>query len=175
MKLRFVLQNNAGVAAVTNAIAEIFAAGKRAEIEVGVWTPKKTDAQRRTIWKWHGEVASQLAELGKAMGHGARWTKDDVHDVVFKPRFMPSKEIIWPDGTVETVPKGLSDPTVTRQDVTDAMTKYLAWIYERGFEVTIPPDPLLETALRCGAERVSVGTQVYAAPRSTSTRGNPNG
>jgi hypothetical protein len=100
----------------------------------------RTDPQRRTFWNWHGEVASELTLRTRQ-----RWTKDDVHEVIFLPRFMPGIDFIGPEGEQMSRPMRTSDKIkpegderTHRQIISDAMNAYLAWIYEMGIEVTVP-------------------------------------
>lgn len=112
---------------------------KPVRLTVEPYSKPKTDPQLRTLWMWHGEVASQLTERCKMSGHATEFDKDAVHELIFKPRFMPSAEYLMPDtGEVKIKPMGLSDKDATKPVVTDAMEAYLAWIYEQGMEVTIP-------------------------------------
>lgn len=102
---------------------------------------QRTDPQRMTLWMWHGQVASELA-----LRTGALWTKDDVHEVIFLPRFMPQRELIDPQtGEVLTrsvrtsdrrPPEG--DDRDMREIISDAMDDYLRWIFEMEIEVTVP-------------------------------------
>ena len=103
---------------------------------------QRTDPQRRTLWMWHGQVASELT-----VRTGKRWTKDDVHELIFLARWMPYVELPMPDGktvrrpmrTSEKAPEGQDDDP--RSIISNAMTQYIAWICEMGIEVTVP-DPL---------------------------------
>lgn len=100
-----------------------------------------TDPQRRTFRKWHSEVASELS-----VRTGMRWTGDDVHEVIFIPRFMPSQTITMPDGTEVVRHMRTSDKPFpgeersARKIVSDAMDDYLRWIYDQDIEVTVPEE-----------------------------------
>lgn len=119
--------------------------GKRAvEVIVQIYRRPKTDPQNKTIWMWHGEVASQLTERCREAGSGVIWRKDDVHELIFKPRFMPQRERMLPDGELVFGPMGTSDKGATVEVISEAMEKYLSWIYSQGMEVTIPDDPEIE-------------------------------
>ena len=114
--------------------------GNPKEIVIRDWQPPRTDPQRKTLWMWHGEVASELT-----LRTGRRWSKEDVHEAVFLPRWMPTRELADPKtGEVITRPMRTSDrppegdERSTKQIVSDAMTAYLAWAYEMGIEVTVP-------------------------------------
>lgn len=112
------------------------------EIVIRDFKPPRTDPQRRTLWLWHGEVASELT-----LRTGRRWSKEDVHEAIFLPRFMPQKELVTPEGeiiyrsmrTSDKPPE--DDERATKQIVSDAMTQYLAWVYEMAIEVTVPEEP----------------------------------
>lgn len=105
----------------------------------------RTDPQRQTLWMWHGQVASELT-----IRTGRRWTKDDVHELVFLERWMPVFELPLPDGSgvllrhMRTSDKQTPDTCEEndpRKVITNAMDQYLAWITEMGIEVTVP-DPV---------------------------------
>jgi len=132
------------VGMVVEAVREHTRQGHPAAVEVKRYRKKRTDPQLRTIWMWHSEVAAQLSERLREQGWNYKWTRDDVHEVLFKQRFMAQREIVLPDGECRYRSYGLSDKDTTRQMVSDAMENYLRWIYERGMEVTIPSDPLVE-------------------------------
>lgn len=116
------------------------------EVIIRPWQPPRTDPQRRTMWQWHGQVASELT-----IRTSRRWSKEDVHELVFLERWMPRIEFIVPDTgeiksrplrTSDKVPDELKDehgqtPSM-KQIISNAMTQYLAWIYEMGIEVTVP-------------------------------------
>lgn len=122
--------------------------GKAVRVRIDEYKKPKTDPQRNTIFMWHTEVASQLNERCRMAGHGVTWNKEAVHDLIFKPRFMPKKQFTMPDGETKTLAVGLSDPEATRGIVSDAMEHYLSWIYQQGMEVTIPVDPEIEAMCR---------------------------
>lgn len=108
--------------------------GKPKEVLIRDWEPSRTDPQRCTLWMWHGEVASELS-----VRTGKRWSKDDVHEVIFIPRFMPAHEaeLVDPEtGEVTTRRKRTSE--ATKGEISEAMTAYLAWIYDMGMSVTVP-------------------------------------
>ena len=114
------------------------------DIRVGPAKKERTDPQRRTLWMWHGEVASELT-----LRTGKRWTKDDVHELIFLERFMPAFELPLPGGEVKRRPMRTSDKkapehceeTDPRKIITNGMDQYLAWVTEMGIEVTVP-DPI---------------------------------
>lgn len=109
------------------------------EIVIRDYQPPRTDPQRRTLWLWHTEVASELT-----LRTGRKWDKNDVHEAVFLPRWMPQRELVTPDGeivyrqmrTSDKPPQ--DDQRSTKQIVSEAMTQYLAWIYSMGIEITVP-------------------------------------
>lgn len=116
--------------------------GEQVEVMVGPVRRERTDPQRRTLWMWHGQVASELT-----LRTGHRWTKDDVHELIFLARFMPVFELRLPDGEVvyramrtsdRVTPDG-ADPD-PRRVISEAMDQYLAWISEMAIDVTVP-DP----------------------------------
>lgn len=103
---------------------------------------KRSDPQRCTLWMWHGQVASELT-----LRTGKRWTKDDVHEVVFLPRFMPTKELMDPEtGEILHRPVRTSDKAPDDDDrdmrsiISDAMSAYLAWVTDMGIEITVPEE-----------------------------------
>jgi len=122
--------------------------GKDQEVIVRPYKKRKTLPQNRTLWMWHREVASQLNERGRMLGHSVTWSADEFHDLVFKPRWMPAVEKALPDGTVASSPMGTSDPDCTTEILSNAMEQYLSWIYTQGMEITIPEDPELEAMVR---------------------------
>ncbi len=105
------------------------------EVVIREWSPPRTDPQRKTMWLWHGEVASELS-----LRTGKRWTKDDVHEVVFIARFMPlhEEELIDFETGAVLPPRRKRTSEATKKENSDAMTAYLAWIYEMGISVTVP-------------------------------------
>lgn len=107
--------------------------GKPVEALFRPWSPPRTDPQRNTMWKWHGEVASELT-----VRTGKRWTKEDVHEVIFIPRFMPQHEALIDPTTGEVVTRNKRTSEATKAEISEAMTAYLAWIYEMGIEATVP-------------------------------------
>lgn len=109
-------------------------AQKQVSITIEEWEPKRTDQQRKTFWQWHGEAAAELSIRTKM-----RWTKDDVHEFVFLEKFMPRKEVIdLETGEVKSRPLRTSE--ATKHQISEAMTKYLAWAYENQIEVTVPEE-----------------------------------
>lgn len=114
------------------------------DIRIGPAKRVRTDPQRKTLWMWHGDVASELT-----IRTSKRWTKDDVHELIFIERYMPVFELPLPDDSgvlyrrMRTSDKETpenceeSDP---RKVITTAMDQYLAWITEMGIDVTVP-DP----------------------------------
>lgn len=106
--------------------------GKPVSVTIGEWEPPRTDPQRKTFWQWHGEVAAELT-----IRSGMRWTKDDVHEVVFLEKFMPRRELVDPQ-TGELKSRPLRTSEATKGQISEAMNGYLAWIYEQGIEVTVP-------------------------------------
>lgn len=135
-------------AALRAAAEAVKRTGKPYQIEIKPWAPLKTDPQNRTLWKWHTEVASQLTERCRMAGHTVKWDKTDVHEHLFKPRFMPSRERMLPDGELLIAPMGTSDPDCTSAILSNAMDQYLAWIYGEGMEVTIPDEQWAEEMCR---------------------------
>lgn len=131
---------HAGTAAALEHVQAMLAEGKPARIQVSRYVRGKTPPQLRTIWQWHTEVASQLTEHCRAAGYSFRWNREEVHEVVFKPRFMPRRTTVMPDGTTVDNPKGLSDSDTDLGEVSEAMDAYLAWITGQGYEVTVPDD-----------------------------------
>ena len=112
--------------------------GKPVEVRVKFWQRKKSQPQNSTIWMWHTQVASQLTERCREAGASVAWSPLDVHELIFKPRFMPQVERMLPDGELVTAPMGTSDRGATVDVISDAMEQYLSWIYEQGMEVLIP-------------------------------------
>jgi len=124
-----------------NALREVQAMaglGKPVEVRIRIYQRKKTLPQNATVWMWHTEVASQLTERCREAGSDVSWTKEDVHELVFKPRWMPMRERMLPDGEVIAAPIGTSDKEATAEVISEAMEQYLVWIYEQGMEVTVP-------------------------------------
>jgi hypothetical protein len=130
-----------------NAMREVCAmaeTGKPVEIRIKFWRRKKTLPQNSTLWMWHTEVASQLTARCREAGSDVAWTPEDVHDLIFKPRMMPMVEQMLPDGEMIAAPMGTSDKRCTVDVLSEAMERYLAWIYEQGMEITIPMDALMQ-------------------------------
>ncbi|MEN8720086.1 MAG: hypothetical protein ABF296_07485 [Oceanococcaceae bacterium] len=113
--------------------------GKTAEIIIRRMQADKTDPQRRTLWKWHGEVAAALS-----ISTPHRWKKEDVHEIVFLPKFMPTVERVLPDGEVVHRPLRTSDrvpdewETDMKAILSKAMDAYMAWAYQSDIEITVP-------------------------------------
>lgn len=105
------------------------------EVVIREFEPPRTDPQRKTMWMWHGEVASELS-----LRTGRRWSKDDVHEVVFIPRFMPlhDEEFVDPETGEVLPPRRKRTTEAKKPEISEAMTAYLAWIYSMGIEVTVP-------------------------------------
>jgi hypothetical protein len=110
-------------------------AGEAVSLTIAKWEPKRSDPQRKTLWMWHGEVAAELSIRG-----GMRWSKNDVHEIVFIEKFMPHKELIDPQ-TGEIKSRPLRTSEAKKSEISEAMGKYVAWAYENGIEITIPEDP----------------------------------
>lgn len=110
------------------------------DITISNHVDKKTMPQHRTVWLWCTEAAYQLSEMGRMTGKGGSWAKDDVYSIVFKGRFMPKREKVMPDGTIEYIPIGLSDKEAYIEAVTEAMTRFQVWAAELGIELTQPDD-----------------------------------
>jgi hypothetical protein len=124
------------VQALKNAVKE----PNPVEVVIQDWKPPRTDPQRRTLWMWHGQVASELT-----IRTGKRWDKDSVHEIIFLARWMPQIEYTIPDtGEVIRRPMRTSDKPPegeersTKEIISDAMNEYLAWIYGMGIEVLVP-------------------------------------
>lgn len=121
--------------------------GVAISITVEAWEPGRSDPQRKTFWMWHGQVAAELS-----IRTGMRWTKDDVHEVVFLEKFMPRREVTDPEtGEVKSRPirtsetdSGVYDENGKKKPmkevISESMTKYVAWCYENQIEVTIPEE-----------------------------------
>ena len=125
---------------VAAAVRSLTRDGKAADVSVKKYVKVTTPPQRRTVWMWHGEVAAQLSERASDLGHDVKWTRNDVHELIFKPLFLPQVALMLPDGSEVYRPKGLSDRDTTVREVTQAMEAYLAWIYQRSMDVTIPDE-----------------------------------
>ena len=128
-----------------NAFQAITAARKlKGVIRIDISEDKmRTNPQLRTLWMWHGQMASQLT-----IQTGTSWKSEDVHELLFKVRFMPYREVKTPAGRIERRPMGTSDTKSpidndersVRKIISDAMTEYLVWIYQHSFEVTVPEE-----------------------------------
>ncbi len=125
------------------ALSEALELKKPVEVTMKPWRKAKTPPQHRTIWMWHTEVASQLTEWCRTNGHDVRWTAEDVHDLIFKPRYLPRRCKILPNGAEVCRMGSLTDTDLTVDETSDAMEQYLAWLYEKGMSVTIPEDPYI--------------------------------
>lgn len=108
--------------------------GHDVSLKVSKGRRKKTDRQHRTLWGWHREVAAQLNQHGGAC---QRWGAEDVHELIFKPRFMPAKELEGPGGELYWRARGLSDSDLSRDQLSEAMERYVSWAYQSGFELTM--------------------------------------
>jgi len=118
---------------------QLLASGIWVSVKVGKYVKAKTPAQHRCVWLWNTEAAAQLTVMGTISGSNVKWTRDDVHEFIFKRLFMPPLERIMPDGEVVSRPMGLSDkPSV--EIVSAAMEKYQAWAVEHGIELTQPEE-----------------------------------
>lgn len=123
-------------------VREMTEAGKPVEVRIKFWKRRKTLPQNSTIWLWHTEVASQLTQRCREAGADVAWTPADVHELIFKARFMVMRERMLPHGEVIAAPMGTSDPEATVEVMSDAMERYLEWIIQdQGMVVTIPEDP----------------------------------
>ena len=108
--------------------------GRPQEVIIRDWQPPRTDPQRMTMWMWHGEVAAELS-----IRTGRRWTKEDVHEVLFIPRFMPphDTELMNPE-TGELISRRKRTGEARKDEITGAMEQYMAWCYQQGIEITVP-------------------------------------
>ena len=61
----------------------------------------RTNPQLKTLFMWHGQVASQIT-----IQTGTKWKSEDIHDELFKKRFMPYREVKTPSGRIERRPMG---------------------------------------------------------------------
>ena len=125
-----------------NTIAKLFQ--KRGVLRVDYSEAKgRTNPRLRTLFMWHGQVASQINIM-----NGSKWKPEDIHEVLFKPRWMPYIELVTPSGRIIRRPMGTSDKRSPvegddrspRRIISEAMTQYLVWICENGFEVTVPEE-----------------------------------
>lgn len=110
--------------------------GKPREVVIRQFEPPRTDPQRKTLWMWCGEVASELS-----IRTGKRWHKNDVYELLVIERFMPLHDAEVVDletGEVRHRRKRTSE--ATRAEISEAMERFLAWIYEQGIEVTCPEE-----------------------------------
>jgi hypothetical protein len=89
----------------------------------------RTHPQLNLLWHWHHEVASELS-----VRTGRPWSAEDVHELVFLPRFMPCRECSLPNG--ETVMKAMRTSVATAKIVADAMEAYQAWCADMLIETT---------------------------------------
>ena len=137
MKQHFVLRTPEVMAHCIQYIARLEAGEEKPwEVMVRPYQKRRSDPQLRTIWKWHDEVAAALT-----IATARPWTASDVHELVFKPKFMPCKQSELPDGTF--VHKAMGTSIAPRQVISEAMDAYMAWCYTAGIEITVP-EPVME-------------------------------
>ena len=117
-----------------NAAIKARDSGQPMEVYIQPFTPARSDPQRKTLWMWHGEVAADLSVRKQV-----RWTKVDVHELIFTSQFMPvsDKPLVMPE-TDMAVRRRRRTSEVSQAEITEAMDAYLTWIYNMGIEVTIP-------------------------------------
>ncbi|WP_018935672.1 MULTISPECIES: hypothetical protein [unclassified Thioalkalivibrio] len=124
------------VDALREAAKRTKADGRPQEVIIREWQPPRTDPQRKTLWMWHGEVAAELS-----IRTSRRWAKEDVHEVIFIPRFMPPQgtELVDPE-TGEILSRNKRTSEATKPEITEAMERYMAWCYQMEIEITVPEE-----------------------------------
>lgn len=109
-------------------LKELVASGKRYRVSIVEWRDKRTLSQNALLWKWNGEIASQLERARKG-----KFTGEQLHDYL-KDLYCPPKAI--------TVMGETRYVKSTKELDTGEMTRYLeqvdAWAHQRGFRLTIP-------------------------------------
>ncbi|ATM78803.1 hypothetical protein CRN79_24545 [Serratia fonticola] len=109
-------------------LKDMLATGKRYRVSIVEWKEKRSLSQNSLMWKWNGEVASQLTRTGKG-----KFNQDDVHEHL-KDLYCPPKPITILGETRYVKSTKLLD--------TGEMTRYLEqidmWAHQRGLRLTIP-------------------------------------
>lgn len=106
---------------------------KPMELIISRYSPTRTHGQNALLWKWHNEVASELA-----FSTGQPWTAEQVHYRVFCPKFLNGVVCQLPDGSKAWVSETSS--TQSTADLSAAMESYLAWCVQWGIDLTVPED-----------------------------------
>lgn len=128
--LNVVVQDAAEVDALAKQLKdELWHNARALQVTVRKKMRSRTHPQLNLLWHWHHEVASELS-----IRTGRPWSAEDVHELVFLPRFMPCRECALPDG--EIVMKAMRTSAATAQIVADAMEAYQAWTAEMQIETS---------------------------------------
>lgn len=128
---RYVLRNKR-IRDKARAMVERLPVSEDAPLEVVVqqYKPKRSNAQNERLWAIHAQVSADLSVRTQC-----KWTPDDVHDVVFKPRFCGVRELTLPGGRV--VKRGRSSTELSKQEMAEAQEEYVAWCLQRGIELEL--------------------------------------
>lgn len=109
-------------------LKELVASGKRYRVSIVEWREKRTLSQNALMWKWNGEVAAQLTDIGKG-----KFDQDCVHEYL-KDLYCPPKAITVMGETRYVKSTKLLD--------TGEMTRYMEqidmWAHKSGLRLTIP-------------------------------------
>jgi len=101
--------------------------------EINPYKPRRSSAQNRLLWKWHGEVAAEFSVFT-----GKHWTPEIVHYRFFLPKFLKGEVVELPDGSKAWASDGSSNQN--KQDMSDAMTEYQVWCLNNSIELTQPDE-----------------------------------
>lgn len=99
-------------------------------VTIGPHKPKRSSLQNDRLWEIHSQVSAQLSVMTQC-----KWKPEDVHEVVFKPRFCGMRELVTPSGRVVHRPK--SSTELSKQEMADAQEAYVAWCYQNGIELEL--------------------------------------
>lgn len=140
MKEILVVRGRADCQIVWNVINSHFAGhDSPLEVTIAPYVKRRNISQLKTLWMWHGEAVGIVNMRNKQVGCNALWTKENWHDYFFKPRFMPKRVFVVSGETILT-DIGASDKECSVTVLSDAMDKYLAWLYDNDIDVTVPDD-----------------------------------
>ena len=98
------------------------------KVDIKQHKPRRTLEQNSLMWKWHHEVAAYFCETT-----GYKWTAEDVHYYVFRPKFLGVN-----DCKIK-YPKSSTQVDIT--EMSEALQRYEAWARSELFiELTNPDD-----------------------------------
>lgn len=100
------------------------------EVVVQPHRPKRSNPQNDRLWEINSQVAADLSVRTQC-----KWSSEDVHEVIFKPRFCGMRELTTPSG--RTVKRARSSTDLSKTEMADAQEKYVAWCIGQGIDLEL--------------------------------------